>query len=315
MPGDGWAHFVHRQDKGDLLGCANNGALYSIDYSQTTSTGDGTATLLTSPAGVTSCKGLAWDAEADVIYVGIASPSTGDDEQVVRFNDGATTSLGTFVAPCATNGLAISGGVLLMSCESDETIRRLDKTTGVSLGAHGSLTATGLARPRTAMPGLGGFACDPVTFHKDATGKDLFTDVLWSRRGATAMGWSPSSSRPTPAACPRARSSFRAGCHFPRWPRGSGLPLGQPGAIPRAACFDISGQVIDADRDGIPDCWEASGGGIDFDGDATIDVGLCVPVDTNGDGVTDARSAPTRPARTSSSRSTTCRITSPTPRP
>ena len=26
----------HRQDKGDLLGCGSNGALYSIDYSQTT---------------------------------------------------------------------------------------------------------------------------------------------------------------------------------------------------------------------------------------------------------------------------------------
>jgi hypothetical protein len=37
-------------------------------------------------------------------------------------------------------------------------------------------------------PGLGDLACDPVTFHKDATGKDLFTDALWSRRGANGNG-------------------------------------------------------------------------------------------------------------------------------
>ena len=49
VPSNGWAHFVHRPDKGDLLGCGNNGALYSIDFSQTTNTPDGTATPLTLP--------------------------------------------------------------------------------------------------------------------------------------------------------------------------------------------------------------------------------------------------------------------------
>ena len=47
MPSNGWAQFVLRPDKGDLLGCGSNGALYSIDFSQDTSTPDGTATPLT----------------------------------------------------------------------------------------------------------------------------------------------------------------------------------------------------------------------------------------------------------------------------
>ncbi|MGH6690920.1 MAG: hypothetical protein ACREF4_09610, partial [Gammaproteobacteria bacterium] len=72
---------------------------------------------------------------------------------------------------------------------------------------------------------------------------------------------------------------FRAGLSAPG-------PLGLPGEVSRAACFDAAGNVIDADNDGIPDCWETSG--IDFDGDGVVDLQLCVPVDTNGDGIADA---------------------------
>ena len=57
VPPNGWAYLVHRQDKGDLLGCGSNGALFSIDYSQTTAAVDGTATPLTSP-GVVSCRAI-----------------------------------------------------------------------------------------------------------------------------------------------------------------------------------------------------------------------------------------------------------------
>src|SRR5262249_46977832 len=59
-PSNGWAHLVHRPDQGDLLGCGADGSLYSIDYSQTNSVTDGTATKLVTPL-ITSCGGLAWD--------------------------------------------------------------------------------------------------------------------------------------------------------------------------------------------------------------------------------------------------------------
>jgi hypothetical protein len=301
VPPNGWAYLVHRQDKGDLLGCGSNGALFSIDYSQTTATVDGTATPLTSPS-VTSCRGLAWDADADVIYVGrsvtVGAVTTND---IVRFTDGATTFLGVpFTSPCnigtvtnAPKGLAISGGVLLVSCEGDLTIRRIDKNTGVGLGVHGTLTATGLppVGVEESEPGLSSLACDPVTFTKDATGKDLFTDALWSRRGGSVSALEfpaftcgmPSNSVVLQGTTPYSPLAAGLGDH-------SGVV---PGAVPRAACFDANGRVIDLDGDGLADCWESTsstsaspGSGIDFDGDGTVDLQLCVRVNTNGDGVT-----------------------------
>ena len=70
-PSNGWAHLVHRPDKGDLLGCGADGSLYSIDYNQTNTVTDGTATKLSTPA-LGSCGGLAWDAENDTIYQGVS---------------------------------------------------------------------------------------------------------------------------------------------------------------------------------------------------------------------------------------------------
>ena len=54
---------------------------------------------------------------------------------VIRFQEGAATLLGTVASPCATKGLAISGVVLLVSCEGspNHTIRRLDKSTGTAV--------------------------------------------------------------------------------------------------------------------------------------------------------------------------------------
>ena len=156
-----------------------------------------------------------------------------------------------------------------------------------------------------------------MTFPKDATGKDLFTDALWSRRGqgngVVALEFPAYHLRHA-----LELGRLQGAVPFSPLAAGLGAPLaGQPGAVPRAACFDANGQVIDADGDGLPDCWEsAATSGIDFDGDGTADLQLCVQVNTNGDGVTlDDRVRQTRATKTSSSRSTTCRITSPTPRP
>jgi hypothetical protein len=282
VPSNGWAHLVHRTDMGDLLGCGNDGSLYSIDFSQTTTTPDGTAVLLPNP-GLTSCKGLAWDAQTDVIYVGT---STGTTNSVVSFKNGSTTLLGSFTAPCITNGLAISGGTVLVSCQGTATINRFDKNTGLSLGAFLSLTATGLTS-LAPEPGLGGFACDPVTFQKDTTGKDLYTDALWSRRGLNGNGVVALEFPAFTCGLPSTSVALQAGVPFSPLAAGLGAPSsGLPGAVPKAGCFDANGRVIDADGDGLPDCWETSG--IDFAGSgAAGDVlTLCVPVNTNGDGVT-----------------------------
>jgi len=278
----GWQHFLYRPDKGDLLGCADNGDLYSITLA-------GTATPL--PKVADSCTGLAWDAEADMIYQGL-SVSGNKVGRVVRFKDGTTSLLGDFTnLPCPGNGLTISGGVLLMSCEGSLTLYRLNKDNGVRLGVHGQLTATAPALSND--PGLGDLACDPVTFHKDAAGRDLFRDAMWSRRGANGNGvvalefpaftcGMPSSSvvvHPTLGPI----SPLAAGLSAPN------STSGQPGAVPLAACFDASGIVIDVDRDGLPDCWEGTSPsrGIDFSGRGVVDFRLCVPVDTNGDGIPD----------------------------
>src|SRR5215467_3024831 len=109
-PSNGWAHLVHRPDQGDLLGCGSDGTLYSIDYSQTNSLTDGTATAL--PQVASSCAGLAWDAEAKMIYQGLTVNNGTKIGQVVSFKDGTTTLIGNFTnLPCAANGLAISGSV------------------------------------------------------------------------------------------------------------------------------------------------------------------------------------------------------------
>jgi hypothetical protein len=287
VPSNGWRYLVHRQDKGDLLGCGDNGALYSIDFSQTNNIADGTATPLASPPPeATSCKGLAWDADADMIHLAV------DDEgiRIIRFQEGIPALFGTVAAPatCVTNGLAISGGVQLMACENDATIRRLDKSSGIGLGAHGTLTAAGLPPLGDSDAGLGGLACDPVTFHKDATGKDLFTDALWSRP-LRANGDALVALEFPAYTCGMPPNSVVIQSGAPYSPLAAGLGAtgeGPPGEIPRAECFDANGQVIDADGDGLPDCWEASGSGVDFDGDGTVDLQLCVQVNTNGDGVT-----------------------------
>jgi hypothetical protein len=292
VPSNGWAHLIHRPDKGDLLGCGSDGSLYSIDFSQATTTPDGTATAL--PQVASSCAGLAWDAEADMIYQGLTVSGGTKIGRVVRFKDGTTTVLGDFTnLPCGANGLAISGGVLLMSCNGTLTIRRLDKSTGQSLGVHALLSATGLS-PLNSDPGLGDLACDPVTFRQDANRKDMFRDGMWARRGDNGNGVVALEFPAFTCGMP-SNSVVNHPTLGPISPLAAGLSgpdaSGQPGAIPLAACFDTSGTVKDLDGDGLPDCWEgaSTSNGIDFSGRGGIDIQLCVFADTNGDGIPDTQ--------------------------
>jgi hypothetical protein len=283
-PSTGWAHFVYRPDKGDLLGCGANGALYSIDFSSDTNTPDGTATPVTPlPSAATTCKGLTWDAEAEMIYLGLVASGNG---RVIRFKQGLTTLDRDFTnLPCIASGLATSGGVLLMSCQGTQTIRRLDKDsqTGASLGANSVITATGLGA-FNPEPGLGDLACDPKTFQKDVpgpTGKDLFRDGLWSRRGANGNGVVAVEFPAFTCGMPSSSVVIQGGVSYSPLAAGLSAPSGStPGALPKSACF-VGGLVKDTDGDGLPDCWETSG--TDFDGDNTVDLPtLCVSVPANG---------------------------------
>ena len=289
-PSNGWAHLVHRPDKGDLLGCGNDGSLYSIDYSQTNTVTDGTATKLSTPA-LGSCGGLAWDAEKDTIYQGVTANGK-KIGSVARFQEGAAQPDATFTTSlaCEANGLAISGGVVLVSCaglvNNTLVIQRLDKNTGANLGLYSSIslpvpgtTVAGFAgltaiSPSSSDPGLGDLACDPVTFQKDPTsGRDVYRDALWSRRGINGNGVAAVEFPAFTCGLPSASVVVQNGVSFS--PLAAGLSTGtatSPGQSPLASCFDSNGIVIDTDGDGLPDCWEANkggstgAGGIDFGG-------------------------------------------------
>ena len=304
VPSKGYPHFVLRQDKGDLLACGGNGALYSIDFSNATGTPPTAPTkqLASPPFPPTltpSCAGLTWDAEADVIYMGLDNGSQKIGE-VIAFKEGSTTRLGDFTPlPCTANGLAISGGVLLMSCvppnpnnpsATDLTMLRLDKTTGLSLGAFGKGSLADPSNSQSPNPfhpqaGLGDLACDPVTFHKDATGRDLFTDALWSRLGANGNTVVALEFPAFTCGLPSKSVVIKNTVPYSPLAAGFSAPSGTiPGVVPRGACFEsLTGLVIDSDGDGLPNCWETSGSGIDFDGDGTIDLQLCAEVPTSGD--------------------------------
>ena len=309
VPSGGWAHLVLRPDKGDLLGCGANGALYKINFNS------GAATALPSPpfpANVTpSCAGLTWDAEADRIYMGLDNGSSKIGE-VISFMEGGTL-IGDFKSlPCTANGLAISGGVLLMSCvmpnnftATDPTMLRLDKISGVTLGVFGRGSANDPSNPTAPnpfhpQPGLGDLACDPVSFsfQKDTSGtvlKDLYTDAMWSRIGTTGNAVV---ALEFPAfTCGLPSKSVATINSTPFSPLAAGLSrpgASGPGQLPAAGCFDATGAVLDLEGDGLPDCWEVNDGGsgplgtggIDFDGDGTSDIALCANVNTNGDGMT-----------------------------
>jgi hypothetical protein len=278
-PTGGWAHLVNRPDKGDLLGCGGDGTLYSIDFSQFTSTIDGTATSVPRPSGLpTNCVALGWDPEEDMIYQGFSGPLSGIE--IRRFKDATGTVPPDYNTPCTASGVAITGGVLVVLCNDHVTVLRLDKTSGTILTVNGTLSVLGLP--------VGDLACDPVSF------AGQFSDALWSRQGSKGNGAVALEFPAFTCGLPSNATILAAGLSAPAG--------GVAGASPRTACFadDGSGKwkVVDADGDGIPDCWEdqtlwladADGKqrpGIDFDGNGTRDLALCVMVDTNGDGVAD----------------------------
>jgi hypothetical protein len=304
-PSNGWAHLVLRPDQGDLLGCGTNGSLYKIAFSQFSATPPtGTpplavATSITRPGGLSaSCTGLTWDAEKRVIYQGATSST------IYVLNDATATETltlaGTIIIPpttatpsCTAIGLASTGGVLVVACQGRSTILRLDKATSGLLTTNNSeFGVLGSPAGATLNPSLGDLACDPTTF------QSVFKDAMWSRNGNNGNAVVALEFPAYNCGLPSTATVLYPGLY-------TASNLGDPATyntVPRVGCFDgpdgVSGNVLDADGDGIPDCWErkelwladADGKqrpGIDFDGNGTRDLVLCVMVDTNGDDVAD----------------------------
>ena len=200
----------------------------------------------------------------------------------VRFKDGTTalrSNLHGAVRRAPPTAWPSRGASLLVSCEGTSTIRRLDKNTGSVWESNGTLSALGYPprRPRPRRPRV-----RPGDVPQGWRREDLFTDALWSRRGGNGVV-----ALEFPAftcGLPSNSVVFWAGCLFPAR-RGARGPAGRPAQFPSRPASTPDGNVIDSDGDGLPDCWETHGG-IDFDGDGVVDLGLCVQVDTNGDGVT-----------------------------
>src|SRR5262245_61943993 len=232
-PGNGWAHLVLRPDKGDLLACGTDGTIYGIKFIWfDTSTADGTATKLPRPSNLpSSCGGLAWDPEEDMIYQGFnKGPNTID---LARFKDGTSTAVPTINTSCTPSGLAITGGVLVVACnDTGHTILRLDKntTTGSSLSPNGTLSAA-VANP------LGDLACDPVTF------LGQFRDAMWSRNGLNGNGVVAVEFPPFTCGLASNATTFWAGLSAP-----SG---GVPGAVLNRGCFEAAGSVTGLGGDGL----------------------------------------------------------------
>jgi hypothetical protein len=170
-PSDGWGSLSLRGDKGDLLGCGNNGAtfpIYAIDISPFNAVPDGTATFLFNGApSFDICDGVAWDAGDNTVY---QSPDVHDT--IFHYSE-AGALLGSFPAPagCPNSGLAVGGASLFAACNGVLTMYQVNKSTGATF------TSFPTAGTRTED-----LECDPVSFPgTDAMwSKDAFTDQIFA---------------------------------------------------------------------------------------------------------------------------------------
>ncbi len=137
-----------------------------------------------------------------------------------------------------------------------------------------------------------------MTFAEDATGKDLFTDALWSRRGGSVSALEfPAFTCGMPANSVVVQGGRDPLPIFYYSPLAAGLgaPSGAyPVPFPGRRVLTPTGESkIWTGTPHSRTAWESTsstsasaGSGIDFDGDGTVDLQLCVQVNTNGDGIT-----------------------------
>jgi len=266
-PPHGWGALAHRPDKGDLIGCASHNfpaphKIYAIDYSDFTTTANGTAAFLFDAQNdqFEVCDGLTWDPSNDTIYMG-----TDVNDRIYHYS-ATGTLLGTFPTQplavpagyegpnsCFKSGLSVVGGALFVGCNGEPNLFQLDKNTGVVIRSF--------TRPEGFR--TEDLECDPVSFAA------LNKDALWSMNGL--LGSNQLFAFEIPGGT----------CGFT-----TGPTVLNPGACPDNPDTAVDESTLDTDGDGLLDCWEdgtrwADGlPGIDFDGDGTRDMVLCV--ETNG---------------------------------
>ena len=254
-PSRGWGSLAMRTDKGDLLACANKDTsvegstheIYRIPLSPSFATTPTTAPvkLFDGQPGFPNasfCDGIAWDTVDNRIY---QSPDV--FPTIYRFTESGQSE-GTISVPSGCNnghasGVSVSGQNLYIGCANDPEIYRVDKHTGVVLEFFGS--------PEARTEDL---ECDPFTFAAQQK------DVIWTKDLSDNKV--------------NAVEVARGTC----------------GGAPPVAVGPLCSSTTDTDGDGLLDCWEKpspTGAGangqpcIDFDGDGTCDLALCVD---SGDG-------------------------------
>jgi hypothetical protein len=303
-----WGSMSLRADKGDLIACGNvadavtRHPIFQIKPAAdpTVSGAIWNATWLFdavpgSVSGPGFCDGMSWDATDQAIWV-----SPDDSDYAYRYKqDGSgvwqgneTPGSGTTAAGpqpvavhCAgfggppfinhNSGVVTSGDNLFAGCDGQQTILWLNKSTGAEVTAGtfaGSFPTTGDTRTED-------MECDPVTFSDPRTlglGTGLGTDVIWSK---DAFGDDIFAFAIPQGTCGIAGATPGAG---------SGTILQQPGCPTSTIAGFPTDITLDSDGDGIPDCWEmvavaATGvGGIDIDGDGTVDLDLQHPLGVSG---------------------------------
>ena len=245
QPADGWGALAMRGDKGDLLACANN--TFGTDL-------------------------------VHAVYRIDIDPFNTVTDGTATFMFNAAAGEG----PC--DGLAwdASDDTIFMSPDLSDTVYHYDQA-GNQLNSF--LSPTGCPdQSGIAVSGSNLFlACDGdlVIFQVDKANGNVITSFPSAGNRSEDLECDPVSFASQGKAAIWTKDAFTNQLFAFSIPLGScgaagGTPPLQPAACP-------GGSTTDTDGDGLLDCWET--GGIDFDGDGTVDLQL---YDVDGNGTIDA---------------------------
>ena len=293
LPPNGWGAITLRADRGDLLACGNvpdsttPHPIFQIKPAAD-STGAPASTwnatwlfdaVAGSAAGI--CDGMSWDAATQTIWV---SPDDSDFAYQYPGNAPFAASPSAWTkhvnVPCPGNGsgvpfinhnsgVVVSGPNLFAGCDGAAEILWLPS------GAADGTTPTPIETivPPSDDGRTEDMECDSWTFSKPSSASAIGTDVIWSKDAfaETDGSWKVFAFAMPTGTCGMAGAA----------PNSGGTAVSNPGCPSGTSTTDVT---IDSDGDGLPDCWEeavsAGLGGVDIDGDGTVDLNLQNPTDS-----------------------------------